>query len=156
MKYYTKKDDTIYKYEIAFDNEKLENLKQEIINNYCFNTYKKKCETPYLIKLIDELQNNNSNVLKDVITPNYSDEEIKEDEEFLLLNNKIEQLKQKINNINNNKIDQKIEMLVELKELLKQQNNKKTPIGVYYLKLRQLIKFIRIDDNITDVLKKKV
>ena len=117
MEYYSKCDDKIRKLDVKFDNNKLEELKQEIIKNcslithyeydatvfpennmnrnienlsyefignrdnsnspdrdvyhFSFDEYK----FPYLVRLINELQNGNADSLYDIINPNYKMEE---------------------------------------------------------------------------------
>ncbi|MBE6141121.1 MAG: hypothetical protein E7172_06320 [Firmicutes bacterium] len=121
------------------------------VYHFSFDEYK----FPYLVRLINELQNGNSDALYEIINPNYEMEE-------KIFGCKIEELNnEKINNliweIDNNSFDNSIKLvkLNQLNELIKQKelNKNRMPICFYYIKVRSLIKLTKIDEYDYDLFK---
>ena len=95
---------------------------------------------PYLVQLLGELISGNVMALEDIFT-------INEDKELKPLDKRIEEINEKINNTDNIKANEKIELLNKLSELIKQKELNKNQISVnkYYLKARKLITFKKVD-----------
>ena len=95
---------------------------------------------PYLLELIEKLLNDDRTIIEEIFTINRKKELVSLDIRIKKLNGIIE----KIDNIN---ADKKIELLKELSDLLKQKelNKNQENIDKYYIKVRKLITFKKID-----------
>ncbi|MBQ9182038.1 MAG: hypothetical protein IJ134_05355 [Bacilli bacterium] len=180
MIYFRNNDDIIEKYQIDFDKDELEKLKNEIINNCSFiehveyasdfpprftnkiiknYTYTRTGEQkeyfeevrdiylysydeykpPYLVELINQLLNDNSKAIDQII--NY-DTTTKPN-----IDDRINLINQEFNKIAPEDITKKEEKLNELKDLLKSKELNKNQQGIelYYDKLIELIQFNFVD-----------
>lgn len=180
MLYFRKNDDVIEKYQVNFDKEKIEKLKQEIINNCSFITHiefesdytprlsneiiknftytptgKEKeyfeetrkiyhysydrYEPPYLVTLINQLLNDNSKVIDQIL--NY------EIPSKSTIDDSIDSAYKEFKEINPENVTKRAEKLKELEDLLKAKklNINQQNIDLYYKELMELIKFNLID-----------
>ena len=180
MLYFRKNDDVIEKYQVNFDKEKIEKLKQEIINNCSFITHIEyesdytpilsneivrnftctptgkekeyfeetrkiyhfsydKYEPPYLVALINQLLNDNSKVIDQILNYEISSKSTIDDS--------IELAYKEFKEIDPENVTKKAEKLKELEDLLKAKklNINQQNIDLYYKGLIELIKFNLID-----------
>ena len=180
MLYFRKNDDVIEKYQVNFDKEKIEKLKQEIINNCSFITHIEfesdytprlsneiirnfkytptgkereyfeetrkiyhysydRYEPPYLVTLINQLLNDNSKVIDQIL--NY------EIPSKSTIDDSIDSAYKEFKEINPENVTKRAEKLKELEDLLKAKklNINQQNIDLYYKELMELIKFNLID-----------
>lgn len=102
-----------------------------------------KFEFPYLITLIDNLQNGSKEAVEQIMNPDYSLEKPS-------VEAKIEKLSTEIDTINNLEAKKKIEKLKELEGLLEKLeiNKMQKPVMPYYKKVQELIN-IKLVDSIS-------
>ena len=180
MLYFRKNNNVIEKYQVNFDKEKIEKLKNEIINNCSFITHREyesdyapiladkiirnftytptgkereyfeetrdiyhysydEYKPPYLVELINQLLNDNSKVIDQILNYEISLKSAIDDS--------IDLAYQEFNRIDNENITKKTEKLKELEDLLKAKelNMNQQNIDLYYNQLIGLIKFNLID-----------
>ena len=180
MLYFRKNDDVIEKYQVDFDKEKIEKLKQEIINNCSFITHIEfesdytprlsneiirnfkytptgkereyfeetrkiyhysydRYEPPYLVTLINQLLNDNSKVIDQIL--NY------EIPSKSTIDDSIDSAYKEFKEIDPENVTKRAEKLKELEDLLKAKklNINQQNIDLYYKELMELIKFNLID-----------
>ena len=180
MLYFRKNDEVIEKYQIDFNKEEVETLKEKIINNCSFikheeyesdhlprfagkiiknyiHTYTGKeknyfeetrdiylysydeYKPPYLVKLINQLLNGNSEVIDEILNYDTSTKST--------IDYRIDLVNKEFNKIDTKDISKKKEKLKELEKLLKEKelNKGQQSIESYYNQLIELIKFNLID-----------
>lgn len=180
MLYFRKNDEVIEKYQIDFNKEEVETLKEKIINNCSFikheeyesdqlprftgkiiknyiHTYTGKeknyfeetrdiylysydeYKPPYLVKLINQLLNGNSEVIDEILNYDTSTKST--------IDYRIDLVNKEFNKIDTKDISKKKEKLKELEKLLKEKelNKGQQSVESYYNQLIELIKFNLID-----------
>lgn len=180
MLYFRTNDEVIEKYQIDFNKEEVETLKEKIINNCSFikheeyesdqlprftgkiiknyiHTYTGKeknyfeetrdiylysydeYKPPYLVKLINQLLNGNSEVIDEILNYDTSTKST--------IDYRIDLVNKEFNKIDPKDISKKKEKLKELEELLKEKelNKGQQSVESYYNQLIELIKFNLID-----------
>ena len=95
---------------------------------------------PYLIELVDKILSGDVKALEDIFNINIK-------KELVPLDKRIEEVNIKINQTDNDSTYKKIELLKELSDLIKQKELNKNQVNVdkYYLKVRKLFNFKKID-----------